>query len=320
MYDSVIHINKLAVILKNAMNKNIVSTKSNLKKRFFAGLFDYSIIYTVTYLIFDIWGVPNSEGNIHVTGFPAFCIFIFWFIWTIGFEQYFGATLGNSIFNLKPISIRNNELKLTFGQSLKRHLLDPIDLSPVGLGIFLMKNTYNNQRLGDMWAETIVIDTVDQTQYVKKFDQLEINENLPKQNKSSVNYLIKRISAAFVDFTIFAIIMKLSESYLGTKANDGYYYSTLQMISFFFTYLLIQDLLFRKTLGKRIFKLEIKVLENNKNVIQYKYLRIAARRIFDIFEIVCPFIYLISISVTDKNQKLGDKISKILVVENKNYG
>ena len=95
------------------MNKNIVSTKSNLKKRFFAGLFDYSIIYTVTYLIFDIWGVPNSEGNIHVTGFPAFCIFIFWFIWTIGFEQYFGATLGNSIFNLKPISIRKNELKLS---------------------------------------------------------------------------------------------------------------------------------------------------------------------------------------------------------------
>jgi uncharacterized RDD family membrane protein YckC len=302
------------------MNRNNVNTKSNLKKRFFAGLFDYSIIYTVTYLIFDIWGQTNSEGNIHVTGIPAFSIFMFWFIWTVGIEQYFGSTLGNSIFNLKPISIRKNELKLTFGQSLKRHILDPIDLSPIGFGVFFMKNTNNNQRLGDIWAETVVVDTVDKTQYVKKFDKLEINENLPKQNKNSANYLIKRIASAFIDFTIFAIIMKILESYLGTKTNDGYSYTTLQMISFFFTYLLIQDLIFRKTLGKRIFKLEIKVLENNENEIQYKYLRIVARRIFDIFEIVCPFIYLISISVSDKNQKLGDKISKILVTENKNYG
>lgn len=302
------------------MNRNIINTKSNLKKRIFAGLLDYSIIYTVTYLIFDIWGETNSEGDIHVKGFPAFSIFMFWFIWTVGFEQYFGATLGNSIFNLKPISIRKNELKLTFGQSLKRHILDPLDLSPIGFGIFLIKNTNSNQRLGDMWAETVVVDTVDETQYVKKFDKIEINDNLPKQNKNSANYLIKRIASAFIDFIIFIIIMKILESYLGNKTNDGYSYTTLQTISFFYTYLLIQDLIFRKTLGKRIFKLEIKVLENSEKEIEYKYLRIAARRFFDLFEIVCPLIYLISISVTDKNQKLGDKISKTLVVENKNYG
>ncbi len=77
---------------------------------------------------------------------------------TIGVEQLLGKTLGNYAVDLKPISMENT--KPTFVQSLKRHLLDPIDMFFFGLiGILLIINTENNQRLGDIWAKTMVITT-----------------------------------------------------------------------------------------------------------------------------------------------------------------
>lgn len=85
---------------------------------------------------------------------------------TIGIEQLMDETLGNSLFYLKSISIKENSysnfkdsnLKPTFEQSFKRHLLDPINMFFFGLnGILTIKNSEKNQRLGDMWAKTIVM-------------------------------------------------------------------------------------------------------------------------------------------------------------------
>lgn len=49
-----------------------------------------------------------------------------------------------------------------------------------------------------------------------------------------------------------------------------------------------------------------------------KYFRIIIRRLFDLLELVCPFIYLIPIVLTKKNQKLGDLIAKIVVTQKPN--
>lgn len=299
---------------QTSMSKNI-STKPNFWKRFFAGLLDYSIIFIFAYLIFEIWEEKDLDGITRVHSFPAFCITIVWFVFTVCLEQFFGATLGNSIFNLKPISIRENKLELTFGQSLKRHLLDMVDFSPIGLGIMLIKKSDNNQRLGDIWAETVVIDTTDQNQTVKKFDDIKSPKNNIQKN-NIVNYFIKRATAAFIDFIIFVIIMKILEPYIGHKIDGQYYTNTLPTIIAFFFYLLIQDVLFRKTLGKRIFKLELKLLENKNRMVSNYYFRIITRRVFDMFEIVCPFLYIISIAITDKNQKIGDKLTQIIVIDN----
>ena len=87
---------------------------------------------------------------------------LFWFAFTVLLELLFDATLGNSIMGLKPKSLIKNNGELSFSQSLKRHLLDPIDMFPFGLiGIMTIKNTDRNQRLGDIWAKTIVIDNKD---------------------------------------------------------------------------------------------------------------------------------------------------------------
>jgi uncharacterized RDD family membrane protein YckC len=85
---------------------------------------------------------------------------IFWLIMTVGLEIGFGATIGNSLVGLKAIPKNGINRKLTFGESFKRHLLDPIDMFFFGLiGIITIKNTDKNQRLGDIWGNTIVVKT-----------------------------------------------------------------------------------------------------------------------------------------------------------------
>ncbi|WP_066632955.1 RDD family protein, partial [Labilibacter marinus] len=137
--------------------------------RFTAGFIDYIIIYGFSYAYVYAFGEPNADGGYTVNGIGGIIPVAFWCIMTIGFEQWIGATIGNALVGLKPISIRGyvdienaiiqNE-KISFGQSLKRHLLDPLDMFFFGLiGIITIKNTDKNQRLGDIWANTIVIET-----------------------------------------------------------------------------------------------------------------------------------------------------------------
>ncbi len=146
-----------------------IKTEPNIGNRILAGFVDYIIIYTFFFIFLLAFGEPNAEGEYSVNGLPALVPILFWGIMTIGLEQWFGATLGNSLAGLKPVSIRKAtdnstfsgmDEKLTFGQSLKRHLLDPIDMLFFGfIGIITIKNTDKNQRLGDIWGNTIVVKT-----------------------------------------------------------------------------------------------------------------------------------------------------------------
>ncbi len=118
-----------------------------------------------------MFGEPDGEGGFTLNGLPAVVPVLFWALMTVGLEQFLGATLGNSLVGLKPISIKkevdtptwgNHTDKPSFGQSLKRHLMDPIDMFFFGLvGIVTIKNTPLNQRVGDLWAKTVVIRAVE---------------------------------------------------------------------------------------------------------------------------------------------------------------
>ena len=86
--------------------------------------------------------------------------FIPWVVFTIGFEKLFGATLGNGIVGLKPIQ-ENFYEKISLSQSVKRHLADPVDMFFFGLvAILTIRNTDKKQRVGDIWAKTIVVKHV----------------------------------------------------------------------------------------------------------------------------------------------------------------
>jgi len=135
-----------------------IKTEPNIGNRFAAGLVDYIIIYAVTFFLIYTLGEPNDEGGYSLNGLPGLIPIAFWLIMTVGLEIGFGATLGNSLVGLKPIPKNGTNRKLTFGEAFKRHLLDPIDMFFFGLvGIITIKNTDLNQRVGDLWAKTIVV-------------------------------------------------------------------------------------------------------------------------------------------------------------------
>ncbi len=145
-----------------------LKTKPNLGKRFVAGLIDYGLIMLYFFLMIYLFGEPNDEDGYSVNGWSGFSITVVWFILTVGLEQMTGSTLGNRSQDLKVAPKADPRRSLTFGQSLKRHLLDLIDLWLFGLlAILTIKNTEYNQRLGDLWAKTIVIDQTDSEQGLK---------------------------------------------------------------------------------------------------------------------------------------------------------
>lgn len=135
-----------------------LKTESNIGKRILAGFIDYLIIYVFLFYYIYAFGEPNGAGGYVINGFPTFVPVFFWLIMTVGLEIGFGATLGNSLIGLVAIPKNGTNRKLTFVESFKRHLLDPIDMFFFGLiGIVTIKNTDKNQRLGDIWGNTIVV-------------------------------------------------------------------------------------------------------------------------------------------------------------------
>ncbi|BCY28725.1 RDD family protein [Flavobacterium okayamense] len=134
-------------------------TKKNIGKRIFAGFIDYLIVYLLMFAFAYSFGEPNEEGGFSVTGILALMPFVFWFVIIVLLESVYGATIGNSLVGLKPQSLISRNGEVSLGQSFKRHLLDPIDMFPFGLiGIITIKNSDKNQRLGDLWANTIVVE------------------------------------------------------------------------------------------------------------------------------------------------------------------
>ncbi len=138
--------------------------KPNIRKRIFATLIDYGIYLLAFFLYVMFVGHEDDEGGKTVTGLSALPLFIFWFIYFVIIEAIFGATLGHQGLNLKVLTI--NRRNISLAQALKRHLLDPIDFLFYGIpAIIAIKNSDKHQRIGDMWAQTFIVDMTDPEQY-----------------------------------------------------------------------------------------------------------------------------------------------------------
>lgn len=134
--------------------------KPNLRKRTFATILDYGFFYAATFAYVMYFGEDDEEGGKTVKGFLGMVVPIAWFLYFVVIETINEATIGHQAFNLSVKTI--NRKPITLKQSLKRHLLDPIDILMFGIPARIaIKNSDKHQRLGDMWAKTIMIDLED---------------------------------------------------------------------------------------------------------------------------------------------------------------
>ena len=144
-------------------NSPIVIYKTNLTKRIVATLIDYTIFSIPIYLYMMYFGTDNNEGSRTINGIMVLPIPVFWLIYFVLSETFYGATLCHHGLNLKVMTIDKKEINFT--QAFKRRLLDVIDIFIYGIpALIAIKNSEKHQRLGDMWAKTIVVDTKDPQQ------------------------------------------------------------------------------------------------------------------------------------------------------------
>ncbi len=80
--------------------------------------------------------------------------------------------------------------------------------------------------------------------------------------------------------------------------------------TFIFLYFLVQEIFWHKTVGKKLLRLEI-IHKDRKKI---RWYQVILRNIFRFIDVVTIVGFLIT-PFTSKNQRLGDIISKTMVVE-----
>lgn len=100
-----------------------------------------------------------TQGK-QLTGMPALLLMLATAAYWIVPEWLFSVTLGKLLFGLRVLHLDGKKIK--FPQSIKRNLLRLIDAFPFYLvGFLTAKLTPLHQRLGDLWAETLVVKASD---------------------------------------------------------------------------------------------------------------------------------------------------------------
>jgi uncharacterized RDD family membrane protein YckC len=124
--------------------------------RALAAILDSVIVFLVCFLIAETWGDAGPEGDKVLTGIPALLLMLgiaaFWILP----EWLLGSTPGKWACELQVTKLNGGSI--SFVQSLKRYVLRPLDFFPFYLtGFVAARLSPNRQRLGDLWAKTIVV-------------------------------------------------------------------------------------------------------------------------------------------------------------------
>lgn len=107
----------------------------------------------------------NEEGKkvTELTGLQGFLATVLpWLLFFPVIESLNdGSTLGKAMVGIR--TVKENGDRLSFGKSLLKHLFDMIDYFPFfGItGLIVASNNTKRQRVGDLVAKTIVIDSIE---------------------------------------------------------------------------------------------------------------------------------------------------------------
>lgn len=137
------------------------------------------------------------------------------------------------------------------------------------------------------------------------------NEKVQLLGRRIVAYSIDMFLASFLCIGMILLLIPLSmyiskdELLLITGKID----TTVTYYSFVFIYFLVQEMFWHKTVGKKLLKLEI-VHSDGKKLQMYQLI---LRNVFRIVDVV-TMVGLLITPFNSKNQRLGDILSKTVVV------
>ena len=124
--------------------------------RALAAILDSAVVFLATFYIAETWGEVAPEGSKVLTGTPALLLMLAIAAFWIVPEWLLGSTMGKWACVLRVTTLRGGSI--SFVQSLKRNVLRLLDFFPFYLTGFVAASlTPNRQRLGDLWAKTIVV-------------------------------------------------------------------------------------------------------------------------------------------------------------------
>ena len=137
-----------------------VEPKRYLKQRILATIIDYGIFFIVVGIYCVCLGTESSEGAYRVYGILALPIPIIWFIYFVVLEAVNQASPGHDI--CKLVVVKTDGGKIGFTDAIKRRILDIVDIFFYGIpALICICNTPKFQRIGDLFADTIVVRRTD---------------------------------------------------------------------------------------------------------------------------------------------------------------
>jgi uncharacterized RDD family membrane protein YckC len=128
---------------------------------------------------------------------------------------------------------------------------------------------------------------------------------------------IRRIPAYVIDLVLICLLIWCYAHLFGVKLKNGEYriehhYGTLTIVLLAHSYYILQEYFFAQTIGKKLLKLKVKKLNNEK--LQLK--DVLLRNSFNTVELfLFPVIALTVGLFSQKHQRLGDMIAKTIVTD-----
>jgi len=128
-----------------------------IKYRISAALIDFLILWLISFLMGYLFGeyyADDESVGFHMTGIPAFVLFLIEFGLISIQEGLTGKTIGKRVVRIRVI--KEDLSDVTVSSSIIRHLFDIVDMFFL-IGIFVAAAGPKKQRIGDLLAKTIVV-------------------------------------------------------------------------------------------------------------------------------------------------------------------
>jgi uncharacterized RDD family membrane protein YckC len=152
------------ITVQTSLNIELEFESAPFHKRFFALIIDAIILYAYTYItsrIIDSFNANSTSDNLPLLYNLSGLQMIFYvpvLMYHLVCESLMnGQSIGKKICQVRVIS--DNGGRAAFHQLVLRWLLRPVDITMVLPGLISYMSTKKNQRLGDLAAGTMVIDT-----------------------------------------------------------------------------------------------------------------------------------------------------------------